>query len=58
MWGPLADQPVGGASQPHMLVTHGLLRWNALWSLLESSQVSTVETISIFLEGKIHRYDL
>jgi hypothetical protein len=42
MWGPLASGPVGGAGWPHMSKTCGLPWWNAFWSLLESSHVSTV----------------
>ena len=42
MGGPQGGRPIGGASQPHMEVARGLLRWRASWSLLESSHMGTI----------------
>ena len=42
MWGPQADQPDSKAGRPHRVVVQALLRWNTLWSLLESSHVGTI----------------
>jgi len=48
MWGPLAGQPTGGASRPHMSVTQAQLWWFAFWSLPKS--VSSRITVIYFDE--------